>query len=97
MLKFLSGLVVGAIVMYTAMHFHLVRGQNGVFVVAKVTSDLSDVFVDIRGFTVEDWKQHKPLAAAIIQSDRSEVLDDATLDSFREGVHSVVDHLFSKD
>lgn len=97
MMKFFMGLVVGAVVMYTAMHFHIVRGQNGVFLVSKVTSDLSDIYIDIRGFTLNDWKQHKPLAAAIIKSDRSELLNDATLTGFRENVHSVVDRLFSND
>lgn len=97
MLKFFMGVVLGAVLMYTAMHYHLVRGQNGVFLVAKVTSELSDIYVDIRGFTLDDWKRHKPLAAAIIKSDRSELLDDATLTGFRESVHSVVDRLFSTD
>lgn len=97
MLKFLFGVILGAVLVYTAMHFHLVRGRNGVFMVSKVTSDLSDIYVDIRGFTLEDWKRHKPLAAAIIQSDRSELLNDETLTGFRESVHSVVDRLFSKD
>lgn len=97
MWKFLGGLILGAGLMYSALNFHLVRGQNGVFMVSKVTSDLSDVYVDIRGFTLEDWKRHKPLAAAIIKSDRSEVLDDATLNGFRENVHAVVDRLFSND
>lgn len=97
MWKFLGGLILGAGLMYGALHFHLVRGQSGIFMVSKVTSDLSDVYVDIRGFTLEDWKRHKPLAAAIIKSDRSELLDDATLSGFRENVHAVVDRLFSTD
>ncbi|EMI56092.1 hypothetical protein RSSM_02427 [Rhodopirellula sallentina SM41] len=83
--------------MYGAMHYHLVRGQDGVFMVPKVTSDLRDVYVDIRGFTLEDWKQHKPLAAAIMNSDRSEVLSDSTLSGFRDNVHSLVDRLLSTE
>ncbi|EMI40641.1 hypothetical protein RRSWK_07050 [Rhodopirellula sp. SWK7] len=65
--------------------------------VPKVTSDLGDIYVDIRGFTLEDWKQHKPLAAAIMNSDRSEVLADSTLSGFRDNVHSLVDRLLSND
>lgn len=97
MSKFFMGLVMGAVIVYTTMHFHLVRGQNGWFLVEKVTSDFSDTYIDIRGFSLSDWKQHKPLAAAIIKSDRSELLNDATLTGFRENVHSVVDRLFSSD
>ena len=97
MSKFFFGMILGAALMYGAMHYHLVRGEDGVFMVPKVTSDLSDVYVDIRGFTLEDWKQHKPLAAAIMNSDRSEVLADSTLMGFRENMHSLVDRLFSSE
>jgi hypothetical protein len=97
MSKFFFGMILGATLMYGAMHYHLVRGEDGVFMVPKVTSDLSDVYVDIRGFTLEDWKQHKPLAAAIMNSDRSEVLADSTLMGFRENMHSLVDRLFSSE
>ncbi|TWT74338.1 hypothetical protein [Allorhodopirellula solitaria] len=97
MLKFFSGVVLGAALIYNAMHFHLVRGQNGVFMVSKETSNLSDVYVDIRNFTLDDWRQHKPLAAAMVKSDHSELLDDATLAGFRENMHSIVDRLFAQD
>ncbi|MFG0255749.1 MULTISPECIES: hypothetical protein [Rhodopirellula] len=97
MSRFFFGLFLGAALMYGAMHYHLVRGQDGVFMVPKVTSDLRDVYVDIRGFTLEDWKQHKPLAAAIMNSDRSEVLSDSTLSGFRDNVHSLVDRLLSTE
>lgn len=95
MSKFFFGLLLGAGLMYGAMHYHLVRGEDGVFLVPKVTNQLGDVYVDIRDFTLEDWKKHKPLAAAIMKSERSEVLSDATLSGFRENVHSVVDRLFT--
>ncbi|MBB3206951.1 MULTISPECIES: hypothetical protein [Pirellulaceae] len=97
MSRFFFGVILGAALMYGAMHYHLVRGQDGIFMVPKVTSDLGDIYVDIRGFTLEDWKQHKPLAAAIMNSDRSEVLADSTLSGFRDNVHSLVDRLLSND
>lgn len=97
MSKFFFGLFVGAALMYTALHYHLVRGDEGIFLVPKVTNQLGDAYVDIRGFTLEDWKQHKPLAAAMMKSNRSEILSDDTLGGFKDGLHSVVDRLFSEE
>lgn len=93
--KFIFGMLLGASLMYGAMHYHVVRGDEGVFLVPKIANNLSDSYVDIRGFDLSDWRRHKPLAAAIMQSDRSELLSDSTLTSFREQVHGLVDGLFS--
>lgn len=97
MSRFFFGMILGAALMYGTIHYHLVRGDEGLFVVPKVTNQFGDIYVDIRGFTLDDWKQHKPLAAAIMNSNRSELLSDATLGGFREGLHSVVDRLFSEE
>lgn len=97
MSKFFFGMILGAVLMYGSMHYHLVRGEDGIFMVPKMTNDLGDVYVDIRNFTLEDWKQHKPLAAAIMNSDRSEILADSTLSGFRDSMHSIVDRLFSSE
>jgi hypothetical protein len=97
MSKFFFGLVLGATLMYTTMHYHLVRGDEGIFLIPKVTNQLGDAYVDIRGFTLEDWKQHKPLAAAMMKSNRAEILSDATLGGFKDSLHSVVDRLFSEE
>jgi len=97
MSKFFFGLLIGAALMYGAMHYHFVRGEDGVFMVPKVTNELRDVYVDIRSFTLEDWKLHKPLAAAIMKSDRSELLADSTLAGFRDNIDSLVERLFSSE
>ncbi|SMP39020.1 hypothetical protein SAMN06265222_101235 [Neorhodopirellula lusitana] len=96
MSRLFFGMILGAGLMYGAIHYHVVRGDDGVFLVPKVTNELHDVYVDIRGFTLEDWRTHKPLAAAIMKSDKSELLSDTTLGGMKDGLHSVVDRLFSE-
>ena len=95
MSRFLFGVVVGALLLYLAMHYHIVRGNDGVFMVAKISNNLSDVYVDIRDFSLSDWKNHKPLAAAIMESNQSHLLEDASLNTFRTSVQGLVDGLFS--
>jgi len=94
MSRFIFGMITGALLLFVAMHYHVVRGNEGVFLVAKISNNLSDVYVDTREFGLSDWKNHKPLAAAIMQSNQSHLLDDASLNGFRESVQNLVDGLF---
>lgn len=95
MSRFFFGMITGAAMLYVAMHYHLVRGQDGIVLVPKISNNLTNTYVDIREFTLEDWRSHKPLAAAILKSDQSALLSDATLGGFRENINGLVDGLFS--
>ncbi|TWU24373.1 hypothetical protein Pla52o_23000 [Novipirellula galeiformis] len=94
MSRFLAGMVCGAVLLFGAMHYHVVRGKEGVFLVPKISKNLSNVYVDIRDFRLSDWQQHKPLAAAMVKNNRSDLLEDASLSSFRNQVSGLVDGLF---
>ncbi len=95
MSRFLFGMITGAALLYVAMHYHVVRGDEGVYLVAKISNNLTDVYVDTRGFSLSQWKEHKPLAAAIMQSSQTHLLEDSSLNSFRSSVSGMVEGLFS--
>ena len=95
MSRFLFGMITGAVLLYAAMHYHIVRGNDGVFLVPKISNNLSDIYVDTREFGLGDWQSHKPLAAAIMQSNQSHLLGDSSLASFRATMQGLVDGLFS--
>ena len=97
MSRFLFGMVFGAALLFIAMHYHIVRSQDGVYAVPKISNNLSDVYVDTREYSLSDWNSHKPLAAAIMKSDQSHLLKDSSLTSFRDRVNGLVDGLFSDD
>lgn len=94
MSRFLFGVVAGALMMYVSMHYHFVRGNQGVYLVPKLSNNLTDIFVDTRAFDLDDWRKHKPLAAAIMQSDQSQLLEGSSLNSFRDSIRGFVDGLF---
>ncbi|MEM6688612.1 MAG: hypothetical protein AAF664_04240 [Planctomycetota bacterium] len=96
MSRFLFGVFCGALGLYVAMHYHVVRGNDGVHLVAKISNNLSDVYVDVRDYQLEDWQNHKPLAAAIMRSSQSHLLEDAALGSFRTSVDSLVRGLWGE-
>ncbi len=95
MSRFFFGMICGAVMLYVAMHFHIVRGNEGVFLVTKISNNLSDVYVDMRDFELSDWQQHKPLAAAMIKSNKSHLLEDASLGGFKSSVSGMVEGLFN--
>ena len=97
MSKFFAGMACGAVLLFTAMHFHMVRGNNGVVLVPKVSNNLSDIYVDIREYDLQDWQSHKPLAAAIMRSNQSQLLDASGARSFGDSVAGLVDTLLSKN
>ena len=94
MRQFILGMICGATLLYTAMHYHLVRGNEGVVLVPKLSNTLSGAYVDIREFGLQEWKDHKPLAAAIMKSNQSHLLEDAGEANFGNSVRGMVDNLF---
>lgn len=91
---FFFGMVTGAALLGAAMSYHFVRTEQGVIMVPKITKGLSDPYVDIRNFSLQDWQQHRALAAALVQAKKGEVLADNTLSGFRSSIDGVIQGLF---
>jgi hypothetical protein len=81
---FFWGMLVGAALMYGAMSYHVIRTHEGFQFVPKVTSGLGDTYVDIRGFTLDDWTRHRALCMALIKADKADLMGDAATFQMRE-------------
>jgi hypothetical protein len=90
---FAVGCLVGGAVVYTSLKYHVVRANDGVHLIPKVTSDLNDIFVDIRDFTLTDWDQHRTLAIAIVRDEKGHLLEESANLELRGRVDSVLDAL----
>ena len=88
------GMICGAALLFIAMHYHIVRGNEGIVLVPKISNNLADVYVDIREFDLQQWKNHKPLAAAIMKSNQAHLLEDSAHQSFGNTVRDLFDGLF---
>lgn len=95
--SFLGGVVVGAASLAVATHYHIVHGNDGIFVVRKVQNNLSDIYVDTRQFTAADWMEHRMLALAIMQADKGEMFKDSSMDGFRDNLREYVGSWLSGD
>lgn len=90
---FVTGMICGAGLLWGMLHYHVVRSPEGFYFVPKISKSLSEPYVDIRGFELSDWKQHRSLAAAIVQNNQAELLGDSSLNTFRSQLRSAVDLL----
>ena len=96
MSRFLAGMFCGALLLFVVMHYHVVHCKRGVVLVPKISNNLSDIYTDIREFDLQDWQQHRALAAAIMRSNQADLLEDSALQSFGRRVRGAVDDLFGK-
>lgn len=93
MRKIISLIVVlgiGALLMFVAMNYHIVRANDGHHMIRKSTANLSSSYVDIREFTVSDWKQQSELAKNIANSDDETLLQEALQSGFSNTAENIL-------
>jgi hypothetical protein len=88
---FVIGVVVGGVAMFGSLKYHVVRAEDGVHLVAKTTSSLDEIYVDVRKFGPADWTEHKDLTVALVKADKQHLIGDTTADSFRQSVNSALE------
>jgi hypothetical protein len=88
--SFLFGIVVGVVLLHTAMTYHIVRAGDGFHVVAKSPARLSQSYVDIRDFGFADWSGHPQLASALVQSNKKYLLGGSAATSLQQSVNSLL-------
>jgi hypothetical protein len=86
--SFMLGVVVGAGLAYGAFNYHVLRADEGLQLVAKITPGLEGTYVDIRGFGFEDWNRHRGLAVALVKADKAHLMTDAATAELREAVET---------
>lgn len=83
---FVSGIIVGGVMIFSAMNYHIVRANDGYHVVPKIDAQLGLTYVDIREFTVADWAKNSELAAALMNANQRNLVDNAIQDSLGNSV-----------
>jgi hypothetical protein len=88
---FVSGIVVGGVVVFAAMNYHIIRTKDGLHVVPKIDAQLALTYADIRNFTVADWAKNSELAAALMSAQRRDLVDSAIENSLDNSVDKWLD------
>jgi hypothetical protein len=90
---FLLGVVVGAVGILVSMNFYVVHANDGLHLVPKLVTQLEVPYVDIRKFGLQDWQQHQSLAVAIVKANKSELMTDSSLGSFKQATQDLLNRL----
>ncbi len=91
--SFLMGVIVGAVGLYGAMTYHVVRAEDGVHFVRRVSNGVADTYVDIRQFDAAQWNEHKSMAVALINADKGDLLRDSAMSNLRRDAQNVLESL----
>lgn len=87
---FLFGIVVGGLLIYGCLHYHLINAPTGLHLVPKLNSTLAATYVDIRGFGLSDWTNHQEIAGALLAANRQDLLASSASDSLRTGLDQLL-------
>ena len=82
--SFLFGALVGGLLMFSSLKYHIIRAEDGVHFVPKLEANFSDIYVDIREFHLADWRKRRALAMALMKADKSELVQDSALGSLEQ-------------
>jgi hypothetical protein len=88
--SFVLGMVAGALILYAAMNFHVVRASDGFHFVNKQPPRMSEAYVDVRRFGVTDWASHPQLASALVLANKQQLLGDSAGGAIQEGLNQLV-------
>ncbi|MCH2596585.1 MAG: hypothetical protein MKZ95_12390 [Pirellulales bacterium] len=90
-ITFLFGMIVGGILLYGALNYHILRAKDGFHLIPKTSARLGSTYVDIRNFTVTDMANHADIVEVIILSDKKELMRDATSGAIENGINRFLD------
>jgi hypothetical protein len=72
---FIFGMVVGGLLIYVALNYHLIHAQDGLHMVPKIDAALASTYVDVRGLGIADLAQYPEVAMAISKAGRQDLLE----------------------
>lgn len=83
---FLLGMGTGVALLLAVNSYHLVRANDGVHLVPKQPRRLGETYVDIRGFTWNDWSSHAQLASALVQANQQQLISNSAAETVQQTV-----------
>jgi hypothetical protein len=70
----LLGIGIGIGLAYGASQYHVLRATPGIKFIPRATTGFSDVYVDCRNFTINDWQQRPELVKNIIAAGEQQIM-----------------------
>ncbi len=90
---FIMGMATGGALLYGALHYHLIRANDGFHLVPKLEHKLAATYVDIRSFTAADWAKHADIAGALMDANQGQLIEGSATDALRNGVDQLLNRI----
>ncbi|HXT59095.1 MAG TPA: hypothetical protein VN699_10690 [Pirellulales bacterium] len=90
---FILGMGVGGALVYGAERYHVLRTNQGLETVPKLSASFSETYVDVRGFGPSDWADHQGLAADVLRARKEYLIQGAVADKVRQKVDGLLQDL----
>lgn len=87
---FLLGAMVGGGLVYGSERYHVLRTNQGIETVPKLSASFSETYVDVRNFNATDWADHQGLAADVLRAGKEYLIKDAVVDQVRQKVDGLL-------
>ena len=87
---FIFGVAVGGVLLWGAMHYHLLHTRDGIRVIPKVNATIAKTYVDIRDFTAADWMENSDLILALTNANETELIGDAAGSALQNGLDQLL-------
>lgn len=83
---FIMGMITGGLLFWGALSYHVIQAPDGMHLIPKSQSTLTDTYVDIRNFGPADWLNHADVAQALQAAGRADLIQAAAQDALRTGL-----------
>ncbi len=90
---FALGVVVGGLLLWGALQYHVLNTKQGLKFIPKVNAGLAMTYVDIRQFTVADWLKKPTLARALANANQSGLFENATDGALQNSLDHLLDRV----
>ncbi len=68
------GVLLGAVAMFIAFRFHVVRTNDNWVFVSKPQASLADAYVDVREWDSAEWMKHTALVKALVRTGQADLV-----------------------
>lgn len=82
----LFGIFLGAGLSVAAYNYHVVRTEGNWLIVARTEPTLVDTYVDIRKWSLQNWREHPRLARALVKAGHGKVIQQSVTDGVLEAL-----------
>jgi hypothetical protein len=88
---FLIGAVLGGCLVFFGQRYHVLRTEDGLTTVPKMSATFRQTYVDVRGFSVSDWMENRSLMAAVLKADKGHLIQQGVADQIRHRMNRLLE------